>query len=288
MKLALDVLNQILITLWHVLPWLAALGVIFAVLSHFSPCNRGRPWWQKRGLATDLSYWIFVPIFTRYLRIWVTVSLTFWLFHITDGQKISDFYEHGHGPISHLPLWVQGIFYLVASDFALYWIHRLFHRGMWWKYHAVHHASKDVDWISASRFHPVNLALGTAAVDVALLLAGVSPDIFIVIGPFTTITSCLVHANLDWTFGPLRYVFVSPVFHRWHHAADVCDKNFASTFSLWDVMFGTCYLPADARPQVYGIHDQAMPEGLFAQIVYPLMQQDPADTGAAALAEPTV
>jgi sterol desaturase/sphingolipid hydroxylase (fatty acid hydroxylase superfamily) len=274
LKLAHEILDQILLTLWHVLPWLAGMGVVFAVLSRLAPCNEGRPWWEKRGLVTDLSYWIFAPVFTRYLRIWVTVFLTLWLFHISDGQKIADFYNHGHGPVSHMPLWAQGVFYLVLSDFALYWSHRLFHRGAWWKYHAVHHASKDVDWISASRFHPVNLALGTAAVDVALLLIGVSPDIFIVIGPFTTITSCLVHANLKWTFGPLRYVLVSPVFHRWHHAADVCDKNFASTFALWDLMFGTWHMPAGQLPRTYGIDDPAMPEGLLPQLLYPLTQRE--------------
>ena len=56
MKLAHEILDQILLTLWHVLPWLAGMGVVFAVLSRFSPCNEGRPWWEKRGLLTDLSY----------------------------------------------------------------------------------------------------------------------------------------------------------------------------------------------------------------------------------------
>jgi sterol desaturase/sphingolipid hydroxylase (fatty acid hydroxylase superfamily) len=276
MTLALEVLEQLGITLWHVLPWLAGLGVVFALLSRVSPCNKGRPWWQKRGLVTDLGYWIFAPIFTRYLRIWVTVLLTIWIFHISDGQKIADFYLHGHGPLSRLPLWLQGIFYLLASDFALYWIHRAFHRGALWKYHAVHHAPQEVDWTSAARFHPVNLALGTAGVDVALLLAGVSPEIFVVIGPFNTIASCLAHANLDWTFGPLRYVFASPVFHRWHHARAVCDKNFASTFAAWDFLFGTAYMPVGALPGDYGIDDAAMPEGLWAQVAYPLLQREPA------------
>ena len=273
MKLALAALDQLLVTLWHTLPWLAGLGLVFAVLSRLSPCNAGKPWWRKRGLATDLSYWIFVPIFLRYLRIWVTVWLTIMIFHINDGQKIADFYLHGHGPLSTMPLWIQGLIYLVGADFVLYWIHRAFHQGFAWKYHAVHHAPRDVDWTSAARFHPVNLALGTAAVDIAFLLAGVSPDIFLVIGPFNIITSCMVHANLNWTFGPLRYVLVSPVFHRWHHAMDVRDRNFASTFAIWDVMFATAYMPQGVLPQRSGIDDEAMPEGLMPQLVYPLLQK---------------
>jgi sterol desaturase/sphingolipid hydroxylase (fatty acid hydroxylase superfamily) len=262
MKLAFEVLEQILLTLWHTLPWLLGMGVAFSVLSRLSPCNQGRPWcekrglvtkalswftpcnegkpwWEKRGLTTDFWYWILSPLVTRYLRIWLTVSLTVWIFHISDGIKIAEFYDHGHGPLSRLPYWMQLVGYLVATDFALYWIHRSFHRGFLWKYHAVHHASEDLEWISAARFHPVNLALGTALVDVVALFAGISPHIFVVVAPFNIVTSCMVHANLSWTFGPLRYVFSSPVFHRWHHARAVCDKNYASTFSLWDVMFGT-------------------------------------------------
>src|SRR4051812_8352282 len=89
--LAFQVLVQIGVTLWHVLPWLAAIGLVFAVLSRWSPCNNGKPWWEKRGLVTDLGYWIFVPIFTRYLRIWLTVLLTIWIFRVNDGQQIADF-----------------------------------------------------------------------------------------------------------------------------------------------------------------------------------------------------
>lgn len=283
MKIALDVLHQILITLWHVLPWLGACGLAFGLLSRISPCNQGRPWWKKRGLATDLAYWIFVPVFTRYLRIWVTVSLTIWLFHIHDGQKIADFYAHGHGPVSTLPLWLQAIAYLVGTDFLLYWSHRAFHRGWLWKYHAVHHATRDLDWISAARFHPLNLAFGAAGADIVALLCGISPEIFIVMGPLNTILSCLVHANLSWTFGPFRHLIASPVFHRWHHDEKTYDRNFAGTLSLWDRMFGTYHMPRGALPESYGIGDVHMPEGLLAQIAYPLIQRDDAPASEARL-----
>jgi sterol desaturase/sphingolipid hydroxylase (fatty acid hydroxylase superfamily) len=263
---------QFVLTLWHVLPWLAGMGVVFSLLSLVSPCNPGRSWWKKRGLGTDLTYWIAAPVFSRYMRIWVTVLGTMLIFGITDGQQIADFYDHGHGLVGHWPLWAQGLLYLVATDFALYWIHRGFHRGFLWKYHAIHHASKDVEWISAARFHPVNLALGTIAVDVAALLGGISPEVFIVLGPFNTIASVFVHANLDWTLGPLKYVFVSPVAHRWHHARAVQGVNFANTFTLWDWMFGTFYMPQGALPDNYGIDDQKMPEGILGQLAYPLLQ----------------
>jgi sterol desaturase/sphingolipid hydroxylase (fatty acid hydroxylase superfamily) len=286
MKLAHDMLDQFLLTLWHVFPWLAGMGVVFTLLSRLSPCNKGKDWWEKKGLATDLAYWVFAPVFMRYMRIWVTVMFTIWLFHISDGNQIADFYLHGHGRIAQWPLWVQTIVYLVASDFLLYWSHRIFHRGFLWKYHAVHHASRQVEWLSAARFHPVNLAFGTIAVDIAALLSGFSPDIFLFIGPFNVMTSCFVHANLDWSLGPLRYVLVGPVYHRWHHAMEVRAVNFASTFAVWDLMFATWHMPRGVLPQAYGIDDTRMPEGLLGQLAYPLLQDfktpaaEPAQAGA--------
>ena len=265
---------QFVLTIWHTLPWLAGAGIVFALLTLVWPCNPGKPWWKKRGLATDCAYWIFTPVFSRYLRIWVTVMGTMLIFGITNGDAIARFYDHGHGAIGRMPLWEQGVIYLVATDFFLYWSHRLFHRGFLWKYHAVHHAPKDLEWISAARFHPVNLALGTCAADIGALLCGISPEVFIVLAPFNTVYSLLVHANLSWTFGPLKYLIVSPVFHRWHHVNAVRDLNFASTFSLWDWMFGTFHMPEGALPEGYGIDDQEMPEGLMPQLVYPLLQPD--------------
>lgn len=272
-KLAGEATFQFFLTLWHVVPWLAAMGLLFGLLALVSPCNQGKPWWKKRGLGTDLAYWVLSPVFGRYIRIWVTVLFTIMIFGISDGQQIANFYDHGHGAVGRFPLWAQGVIYLVATDFALYWIHRLFHGGFLWKYHAVHHASKDVEWISAARFHPLNIALGTAAVDVAALLAGISPEVFIVLGPFNIMASGFVHANLDWTLGPFKYVLVSPVFHRWHHARAVRDTNFGNTFAVWDLMFGTFHMPAGALPDNYGIDDEAMPEGLVPQLLYPLLQE---------------
>ena len=109
-----------------------------------------------------------------------------------------------------LPLWFQAVLFLVLSDFMLYWLHRMFHRGDFWKYHAVHHSSEELDWISAARFHPVNLFLGTILVDVFLLIAGISPNVMLWVAPFNMFHSAFVHANLNWTLGPFKYVLATP------------------------------------------------------------------------------
>jgi beta-lactamase class C len=52
--------------------------------------------------------------------------------------------------------WLQAVMVYVIADFCGYWTHRLFNRGKWWPFHAVHHSSEDLDWLGSLRVHPVN------------------------------------------------------------------------------------------------------------------------------------
>jgi sterol desaturase/sphingolipid hydroxylase (fatty acid hydroxylase superfamily) len=255
-------------------PITIAVAAIFTVLTWFWACNPGRAWWQKRDLATDLCYWFFIPVITRFLRIGLLIAGAALLFRITTADGLVAFYENGHGPLAALPLVAQMVVFLVGEDIILYWTHRLFHGEKMWKYHAVHHSSEELEWISAARFHPINLFLGTVFADVVMLVAGISPNVFVVLGPLTVAHSAFVHANLDWTLGPFKYVIAGPVFHRWHHTSPDRggEKNFAATFPILDVIFGTFYMPKGELPDNYGIADRTFPTTFTGQLAHPFTQ----------------
>ena len=261
-------------TMLKIVPVTIGMGFIFAILTHWSACNPSRPWWRKSEIVTDVCYWFLIPLVARFVRIGLMVMGAAMLFDIHGADALIKFYDNGFGPVAKMPLWAQALTFLVASDFLLYWFHRLYHGAHLWKYHAVHHSSAEVDWISAARFHPVNILFGTVIVDVALLLAGISPNVMLWVGPFTTASSAFVHANLNWTLGPFRYVIAGPVFHRWHHTA--ADRggssNFAGTFPIWDILFGTFYMPENELPDTYGIDDEHFPQGFGRQLIYPFLQ----------------
>lgn len=248
-----------------------ALAAAFTVLTSFWACNPGRPWWRKRDLATDLCYWFVIPVVTRYLRIGMLVVGAALLFHITTADGLVAFYDNGHGPLAALPLAAQMVVFLIGEDIIMYFTHRWFHGARMWKYHAVHHSSEELEWISAARFHPVNLFLGSVLADVVMLIAGISPNVFVVLGPLTIAHSTFVHANLDWTLGPFKYVIAGPVFHRWHHTAAERggEKNFAATFPVLDVIFGTFYMPAGELPDKYGIAEREFPTDFAGQLAHP-------------------
>jgi sterol desaturase/sphingolipid hydroxylase (fatty acid hydroxylase superfamily) len=261
-------------TMFKGLPITIALGMVFTILTSYWACNPGRQWWHKRDLVTDLCYWFMIPAITRYLRIGLLIVGAAVLFGITTADGLIAFYSNGHGPLAAMPLIAQMVVLLIAEDIILYWTHRLFHGGKMWKYHAVHHSSEELEWISAARFHPVNLFLGTVLADVVILIAGISPDALVMLAPFNIAHSAFVHANLDWKLGPFKYVIAGPVFHRWHHtAADRGgEKNFAATFPILDVLFGTFYMPAGELPDKFGIDEREFPESFQGQLVHPFTQ----------------
>ncbi len=113
-----------------------------------------------------------------------------------------------------------------------------------------------------------------------MLLLGFSIASIAVLSLFNTIYSFMVHANLNWTFGPFRYLFASPVFHRWHHTTqkEGLDKNFAPTFPFLDVMFGTFYMPKGKLPEHYGIDGVDMSESFIKQLIWPFTQSNKTST----------
>ena len=145
-------------------------------------------------------------------------------------------------------------------------------------------------WTGSARrgFIPLNLAFGVAAADIAALLCGISPEIFVVMGPVNTLHVVPGPCQSELDVRPLALCDRQPCLSIAGTMIEkTYDRNFAGTLSLWDWMFGTYHMPAGALPQSYGIDDRNMPEGLWAQIVYPLTPDASTDIGAAGMAEPT-
>lgn len=253
------------------LPSAVALGVGFTALSWtFTPCNPGMPWWRKPDLVTDVVWFFITPFFGR-VAVIVFLVATLTILPGLAGDSAAGLIGPGWGPLSGLSFWPQLIVYLVALDGMLYVSHRAFHTASLWRYHAVHHSPEHLDWISARRFHPVDIALHSVLPDFVLLALGVSPEIVLLVAPYNVAHSALVHANLDWAFGPFKYVLAGPVFHRWHHT-DIergGSKNFAATFPVIDLLFGTFYMPQGVLPDQYGVDDKGFPDDFGGQLVYP-------------------
>jgi len=70
------------------------------------------------------------------------------------------------------PTWLMAIEMLVFGDLIAYWLHRAFHGGRLWPFHAIHHSSHELDWLSSVRLHPFNEVIGRSLQVIPFVLLG--------------------------------------------------------------------------------------------------------------------
>ena len=222
----------------------------------------------RRGWLLDVVYWFFTALITKPIsKIALVVALLPIL--ILTGSGSFENLLKGHGLLGRQSSLAQAFQMIVLIDFIGYWLHRAFHGNRLWVFHAVHHSSVELDWLSAARVHPVNDIVNRMLQAVIVVALGYSPMLFAGALPFLTAYAIFQHANVSWDFGLLRWVFASPTFHRWHHtsAEEGRDKNFAGLLPLWDILFGTYYMPGK-QPLQFGVTDP-IPDDLIGQLVWP-------------------
>ena len=255
--------------LWSMIFTAVAFGV-FGLLRQAWPCNPDRPRWYSRETGANLIYCLLSFILYANLTAILTRLLLQGLYG-GEGERLFQAIETGRGWLSRLPVLVQAGLMIFIVDVMQYWLHRAFHTRWLWPFHAVHHSPIELDWSATFRIHPVNFIFYDTLAAVVTLLMGFSPLAFVIVAPFNFFSAALVHANLNWTFGPFRYLFASPVFHRWHHASDpaIHDKNFAPTFPFLDVMFGTFHMPEGELPDAFGA--EGVPTDVLGQLAHPFL-----------------
>jgi sterol desaturase/sphingolipid hydroxylase (fatty acid hydroxylase superfamily) len=260
---------------------LAVLSLAFGVIQRLWPQIRGQSFLRREGIFVDVAWWLFTPTLGKvFTGVVVGGSLIGLAAAFGTSLTLAELRESGLREtfVSHQPFFVQFAAFLVLADLLAYWNHRAFHTfSRLWRIHAVHHSSTELDWLSSVRVHPLNDAIGSAVVATPLLLLGFAPAALAAYLPFLTLYAIMLHANVDWSFGPLRNVVASPAYHRWHHAAEeqALDKNFAGLFPIYDRLFGTHYLPRERKPQRFGVIGEAPPRSFVGQMLYPLRSPRP-------------
>jgi|tagenome__1003787_1003787.scaffolds.fasta_scaffold20519996_1 sterol desaturase/sphingolipid hydroxylase (fatty acid hydroxylase superfamily) len=181
--------------------------------------------------------------------------------------------------VQSTPLWTQVIIAVVVGDLGTYVMHRLMHSLPWlWRFHVVHHSAEELDWLIAFRFHPVDAFLTRIGSLAALAALNVSPAAIASVVAVSSWQAWLIHANVRMSYGPLRWVFVSPEFHHWHHSAepDVFNRNYGGMLAVWDLMFGTVHLPRTGPTLRYG-GTEPVPARYVERFCHPFRRRSSAD-----------
>jgi len=148
-----------------------------------------------------------------------------------------------------LPWPVRIVIGAIVADFALYWVHRLMHTNrLAWRTHVFHHTIEHLWWLSGSRTSLTHLFLfAVPQVFIAYALLGLSPAEAGITFGIGIVVNVWIHTNISVDIGPLRWLFITPDYHRIHHGArGLSRKNLAFVLTVWDRMFGTYADPEKA------------------------------------------
>lgn len=217
--------------------------------------------------GTDLGYFFVSHVLVQFILIAVTASTTFVASLVLfPGTKLW---------VQSLPVWAQFLLAVFLADLFQAGLHRLYHRVPFlWRFHAVHHSSRNMDWLAGSRVHFVEIILTRSAVLLPLVVLGFSQPAVNAYVILVGIQAVLAHANLNINFGWLEYLLVTPRYHHWHHARhpDYVDVNYAIHLPLVDMLMGTFKRPpSGVWPEEYGVLKlETVPRGLLAQAFMPL------------------
>ncbi len=231
-------------------------------LEYFLPAN---PVWRasKADIRADAAFMILVQVaLPRFLAAFTFLAIAHWM--------------HDHFPLKvwpHFwPLALQVLLMVLVVDLLRYALHRACHRyPLLWRLHKVHHSPEILYALNVGRFHPIEKALHFALDTVPFLVLGVAPEVIAGYFLMYSVNGFFQHSNLRLRYGWLNYVVGSAETHRWHHARDpkIASCNFSNTTIVWDLVFGTWYLPPQKNVTDIGVEDHAYPKGFLAQLAAP-------------------
>jgi len=178
--------------------------------------------------------------------------------------------------INGWPIWSQFALMFVVADFIQWIVHILLHRVNWlWQFHKVHHSVEEMGFAAHLRYHWMETIIYKTALYIPLTMIGFGVDDFFILHAFTILIGHLNHANVPFTYGPLKFLFNNPVMHIWHHAKKYPSNhkfgvNFGISLSIWDYIFRTAYLPNSGRDIALGFEDiETYPPSFWGQVLKP-------------------
>lgn len=239
---------------------------------NFRLVHKERPF-LKQELTGELALGLFNVILAAPITAYITaVVITYALQPHLPNQPFA-------ATIEQWPFAVQVLVGLVALDFSLYIRHRFVHH-FFWSFHTIHHSTREITWITWLKLHPLDaMVMGIINVSVLYIL-GFGGEAIAVSGLIMFHFNRFCHSNIALDYGfPLRYIFVSPNMHRWHHAADdpkAFNTNFCIVFAWIDLLFGTFYVPKDRLPEHYGVWNEdgehVVGTGFWEMLTYPFAE----------------
>ena len=180
------------------------------------------------------------------------------------------------GYVASQPGWLQFLEIMLFTDLVQYWLHRLFHKVPFlWRFHAIHHSAKVLDWLAGSRMHIVEIICLRSLTIIPMQVLGFHQSLIYLYLVVVYVYSTYIHSNVRFDLEWIKPMMVTPRFHHWHHGSEpeAIDVNFAVHFSFLDRVFGTYHMPVGKWPKDYGVVGNDVPSGYLKQFMHPFAKK---------------
>ena len=238
-------------------PVLATAALVTAAEGAFPHRAEWRP--SRGELGTDLKFMVIVQLaFPPLMGFLFTYALIRPAAALN--LPISGIWPHAW------PIWIQAVLMVLVVDFLRYWLHRAAHENdTLWRLHSVHHSVEQLYWVNTARFHPLEKALQMSLDSLPFLLMRVDARVLALYYLAYATNGFFQHCNITLHYGPLNYIVGSAETHRWHHSRlpRESNANYGNTVIIWDVLFGTWYLPKEREVDHLGLQDPAYPRSFL-------------------------
>jgi sterol desaturase/sphingolipid hydroxylase (fatty acid hydroxylase superfamily) len=198
----------------------------------------------------------------------LSIAVVFMVFQVFDGRGWLT-YSWWPRDWSVLP---QTLLMVVLVDGMRYWLHRLSHEWEFlWRFHAVHHSPHGLYTLNVGRFHPVDKSLQFLFDALPFICLGVPEEVLSLYFVWYAVNGFFQHSNADVRLGLLNYLVSGPELHRWHHSIrkEESNHNYGNHLILWDIIFGSRYLPPDREVGALGLVNRRYPSGFMDQMTAP-------------------
>ncbi len=243
-------------------------ALVITVLERRFPHRRE---WQpnREEVANDLTFMVLVQILLPKFLSFLT-AVTILRFLQSHDIALRGFWPHD------LPPFAQAVLMLLGADFLRYWLHRLSHEWspLLWRFHAVHHSPPKLYWVNVGRFHPIEKSVQFLCDAAPFILVGVSESVLSLYFVFYAVNGFFQHCNIELRLGLLNFVISGPELHRWHHSREEreANHNYGNNVIIWDLLFGSYFLPKHQAVGTLGLRNRAYPPGFFHQMRTPFIR----------------
>lgn len=163
---------------------------------------------------------------------------------------------------------------VLARDLLEYLFHRAQHAiPLLWEMHSLHHSEEAFNVMTGHRefwlVAPLKIALLYPLIGI---LFYVPVKVAVISGIVFAVSHFVAHLNLRVSLGPFTLLVANPKFHRIHHSLqpEHYNKNFSDLLPLWDVLFGTVWVPGKNEFPETGLMPRDKPTGLIDGLLWPL------------------